>query len=53
MAEIVATNVVPSRPPNGDRLQRRPLVPISNKPSKQLTEQEDDLIVNYIRKLLN
>ena len=29
MAEIVATNVVASRPPNGDRLQRRPLVPIS------------------------
>ena len=28
MAEIVATNVVASRPPNGDRLQRRPLVPI-------------------------
>ena len=26
--EIVATNVVASRPPNGDRLQRRPLVPI-------------------------
>ena len=29
MAEIVATNVVASRPPNGDQLQRRPLVPIS------------------------
>ena len=28
MTEIVATNVVASRPPNGDRLQRRPLVPI-------------------------
>ena len=27
MTEIVATNVVASRPPNGDRLQRRPLVP--------------------------
>ena len=27
MAEIVATNVVASRPPNGDRLQCRPLVP--------------------------
>ena len=27
-AEIVATNVVASQPPNGDRLQRRPLVPI-------------------------
>ena len=27
-AEIVATNVVASRSPNGDRLQRRPLVPI-------------------------
>ena len=26
--EIVATNVVASRPPNGDRPQRRPLVPI-------------------------
>ena len=25
---IVATNFVASRPPNGDRLQRRPLVPI-------------------------
>ena len=25
-AEIVATNVVANRPPNGDRLQRRPLV---------------------------
>ena len=25
--EIVATNVVASRPPNGDRLQRRLLVP--------------------------
>ena len=29
--EIVATNVVASRPPNGDRLQRRPLVPIMMK----------------------
>ena len=28
MMKIVATNVVASRPPNGDRLQRRPLVPI-------------------------
>ena len=28
MMEIVAINVVASRPPNGDRLQRRPLVPI-------------------------
>ena len=27
MMKIVATNVVASRPPNGDRLQRRPLVP--------------------------
>ena len=27
--EIVATNVVASRPPNGDRQQRRPLVPIT------------------------
>ena len=26
--EIVATNVVASRPPNGDQLQRRQLVPI-------------------------
>ena len=26
-AEIVSTNVVASRPPNGYRLQRRPLVP--------------------------
>ena len=26
--KIVATNVVASRPPNGDRLERRPLVPI-------------------------
>ena len=25
---LVATNVVASQPPNGDRLQRRPLVPI-------------------------
>ena len=25
--EIVANNVIASRPPNGDRLQRRPLVP--------------------------
>ena len=25
--EIVATNVVASQPPNGDRLQRQPLVP--------------------------
>ena len=30
MMKIVATNVVASRPPNGDRLQRRPLVPIDN-----------------------
>ena len=30
MVEIVATNVVASRPPNGDRLQRRPLVPKKN-----------------------
>ena len=30
-AEIVATNVVASRPPNGNRLQRRPLVPIVEK----------------------
>ena len=28
MAEIVATYVVASRPPNGDRLQRRTYVPI-------------------------
>ena len=28
--EIVATNVVASQPPNGDRLQRRPLVPKTN-----------------------
>ena len=28
MMKIVATNVVASRPPNSDRLQRRPLVPI-------------------------
>ena len=27
MVKIVATIVVASRPPNGDRLQRRPLVP--------------------------
>ena len=27
MMKIVATNLVASRPPNGDRLQRRPLVP--------------------------
>ena len=27
-AEIVATNVIASRSPNRDRLQRRPLVPI-------------------------
>ena len=27
MMKIVATNVVASRPPNGDRLQHRPLVP--------------------------
>ena len=27
MAEMVATNVVASQTPNGDRLQRRPLVP--------------------------
>ena len=27
MIEKVATNVVASQPPNGDRLQRRPLVP--------------------------
>ena len=33
-AEIVATNVVASRPPNGDRLQRRPLVPIKSTPSQ-------------------
>ena len=26
-AEIVATNVIASRPANGDRLQHRPLVP--------------------------
>ena len=31
--EIVATNVVTSRPPNGDRLQHRPLVPIRDKRS--------------------
>ena len=31
MMKIVATNVVASRPPNGDRLQRRPLVPIMMK----------------------
>ena len=28
MMEIVATNVIASPPPNGDRLHRRPLVPI-------------------------
>ena len=26
--EIVATNIVASQPPKGDRLQRRPLMPI-------------------------
>ena len=31
MTEIVATNVVASQPPNGDRLQRQPLVPIQTK----------------------
>ena len=31
MMKIVATNVVASRPPNGDRLQRRPLVPKERK----------------------
>ena len=30
MPEIEATNVVASWPPDGDRLQRRPLVPIKN-----------------------
>ena len=30
MKKIVATNVVASRPRNGDRLQRRPLVPKLN-----------------------
>ena len=35
--EIVATNVVASRPPNGDRLQRQPLVPIIVKIAVQLT----------------
>jgi hypothetical protein len=33
MMKIVATNVVASRPPNGDRLQRRPLVPKLGKPN--------------------
>ena len=33
-AEIVATNVVAGRPPNGDRLQRRPLVPMEKKNGK-------------------
>ena len=28
MMKILATNVVASQPPNGDRLQLRPLVPI-------------------------
>ena len=28
MKKIVASNVVASQPPNSDRLQRRPLVPI-------------------------
>ena len=36
--EIVATNVVASRPPNGDRLQRRPLVPKNDNAS--FREQE-------------
>ena len=35
--EIVATNVVASRPPNGDRLQRQPLVPIIVKIAVQST----------------
>ena len=30
-AEIVATNFVPSRAPNSDRLQRRPLMPKSTR----------------------
>ena len=29
MTFLVATNVAASWPPNGDRLQRRPLVPIT------------------------
>ena len=30
MMKIVATNRVASQPPNGDRLKRRPLVPIDH-----------------------
>ena len=32
--KIVATIVVASRPPNGDRLQRRPLMPIEAEETK-------------------
>ena len=48
MMKIVATNVVASRPPNGDRLQRRPLVPILTKvaaenehPTEEKIEHEE------------
>ena len=37
--EIVATNVVASRPPNGDRLQRRPLVPTKIKLEKMVARE--------------
>ena len=46
MPEILATNVVASRPPNSDRLQRRPLVPIINfKPSGNNDDDVVDVVV--------
>ena len=45
MAEIVATNVVASRPPNGDRMQRRPTATptarAKSRISKNLGKQKD------------
>ena len=38
---LVATNVVASQPPNGNRLQRRPLVPIYE-------NSDSDLVVRYL-----
>ena len=43
MMKIVATIVVASRPPNGDRLQRRPLVPkvdVQHKPSARIAKSK-------------
>ena len=48
MMKIVATNVVASRPPNGDRLQRRPLVPKKSVDEQIFNSSQSTLITSII-----